>query len=137
MQRHLVYQNRRQASNRVYYKDGVSTGERFTDDDMRAYNYFCLVKDPATGRNWLKTGKAIDVAKRMKQHANKYKTEVTLLWVSQAYSVYTALKAEKLFILLGKENLEWEYVRNDRFFVPEDCKVIEFTVRKTYLISLE
>ena len=131
----LIYQNRRHENQKVYLKKGVTIPESFKDDDEKAYLYLCHILDKDTGKYWIKIGKACDVYKRMTEHANDRKTEVILVWVSNAYTTYTVLKAEKTFILDGKDNSDWVYVRNDRFFVPDECTMVEVLVKKTFVIT--
>ena len=52
-------------------------------------------------------------------------------------SEYTTLRVEKQTKEFWRENFpEWQYMRNDRFIIPEDVKEVEIKVRKIYRFAV-
>lgn len=75
---------------------------------------------------------------RMKEHLRYYKYEynIEILWISPTYSKYTTLRIEDRMKNWWIEQTQWEYIRNDRFIIPDDVKEIIITVRKDYIIQI-
>lgn len=75
--------------------------------------------------------------RRMKEHKRYYKQDVSVLGTITVTSEYTTLRVEKLTKQEWQENHpDWEYLRNDRFIIPEDVKEIEIKVRKIYRFAV-
>ena len=75
--------------------------------------------------------------RRMKEHKRYYKQDVEVLGTITVTSEFTTLRVEKLTKQEWQENHpDWEYLRNDRFIIPEDVKEIEIKVRKTYKFAV-
>lgn len=75
--------------------------------------------------------------RRMKEHKRYYKQDVEVLGTIAVTSEFTTLRVEKLTKQEWQENHpDWEYLRNDRFIIPEDVKEIEIKVRKTYKFAV-
>lgn len=75
---------------------------------------------------------------RLKEHLRnyKYQFDIDVLWFSPRYSKYTTLRIEDKQKQWWIENTEWEYVRNDRFIIPDYVKEVTVTVRKDYIIQI-
>ena len=75
--------------------------------------------------------------RRMREHKRYYKQNVAVLGTIAVTSEYTTLRVEKQTKLDWRENHpDWQYLRNDRFIIPEDVKEIEIKVRKTYKFAV-
>lgn len=83
-----------------------------------------------------KIGTTNDIDRRMKEHKRYFKKPIKVLWVSPAYSKYTTLRVEDDTKNLWRETTNWEYIRNDRFRIPEDVTEVRIKVRKEYVVSL-
>ena len=75
--------------------------------------------------------------RRMKEHKRYYKQDVEVLGTIAVTSEFTTLRVEKLTKQEWQEkHPDWEYLRNDRFIIPEGVKEIEIKVRKTYKFAV-
>jgi hypothetical protein len=120
----------------IFVKEGIVIPRPFSEDDKKGYIYLCLIRDNATGRVWLKVGTTCNIMQRMTRHRYTFQSDIIILWISPAVSKYTTLKVEDEFKDFTKNHLEWEYVPQDRFFMPENTLQIEVRIRKTYIIDL-
>ena len=74
---------------------------------------------------------------RMKEHLRNYGEDLYVLWISPAYSKWTTVRVEDRQKKWWREQGGWQYLRNDRFVIPEGVKEITITVRKEWRIPLE
>ena len=104
------------------------------------YIYFLrLIPAPgSTQHQAYKIGTTDRPLDRMKEHlrAYKYEFDIEILWFSPHYSKYTTLRIEDRMKEWWIEQTEWEYIRNDRFIIPDTVKEIIITVRKDYIIRI-
>ena len=99
------------------------------------YIYFIRIGEP--DKRLFKIGTTNNMNRRMNEHKRYYKEDVTILGVIPVTSEYTTLRVEKQ----TKENWienhpDWQYLRNDRFIIPEDVTEIEIRVRKKYRFAV-
>ena len=76
---------------------------------------------------------------RLKEHLKNYKYEfnIEVLWFSPCYSsVETTTRVERRMIKFWSEFLDWEYIPNDRFILPDNVTEIFIRVRKDYFIKI-
>lgn len=107
----------------------------YKETDGKQYFYLCHIKDRNSDTVWLKCGTTCNPKERMTAHYRE-KGEVRVIWFSPVYTKYTALKIEDNFKDFYRNHMEWAYIRNDRFIIPEGITTVEVMVRKTYTISL-
>lgn len=104
------------------------------------YIYFIkLIPLPGTHRRAAhKIGTTNSPLSRMKEHLRYYKFEynIEILWISPAYSKYTTLRIEDKMKRWWIEANQWEYIRNDRFIIPDSVKEVTITVKKDYIIRI-
>lgn len=73
----------------------------------------------------------------MLEHERAYKKPVTVLWLSpKLRGRFTSLKVEEDTKEDWIANKNWEYLRNDRFIIPEDVQQIKITIKKIILCNL-
>lgn len=95
------------------------------------YIYFVRIGEPT--KRLFKIGTTNNMDRRMKEHKRYYKEDITVLGVIPVTSEYTTLRVEKQTKEKWRNDFpEWEYMRNDRFIIPEDVTEIEIKVRKIY-----
>ena len=75
---------------------------------------------------------------RMKEHLRYYKYEfdIEVYWFSPCLSKYTTLRIEDRTKLLWQTFQDWEYIRNDRFLLPQEIKEVTIKIRKNYIIQI-
>ena len=100
----------------------------------KEYIYFIQIGEPC--ERLFKIGTTNNLNRRMKEHEKYYKTNVSVLGVIPLTSRYTTLRVEQKMIDLWKTFPDWEYLRNDRFIIPEDVHQVVITVRKDYIINI-
>lgn len=102
-------------------------------------DYLYFIRIGQTQFRLHKIGTTDDIMRRMKEHVSKtgYDEDIYILWISHKYSKYTTLRIEDRMKKWWIENTDWEYLRNDRFIIPESVKNIDITVRKVWHIPLE
>ena len=99
------------------------------------YIYFVRIGEPS--ERLFKIGTTNNMDRRMKEHKRYYKKDITVLGTIPVTSEYTTLRVEKQTKEFWRENFpEWQYMRNDRFIIPEDVKEIEIKVRKIYRFAV-
>lgn len=101
---------------------------------LKEFIYFIQIGEPA--ERLFKIGTTNNISRRMKEHEKYYQKNVNVLGVIPLTSKYTTLRVEKKMIDLWKTFSGWQYLRNDRFIIPEDVKEIIITVRKNYVFSI-
>lgn len=84
-----------------------------------------------------KIGTTCEMMERMKEHLRNYGEDLYVLWISPAYSKWTTVRVEDRQKKWWREQGGWQYLRNDRFVIPEGVKEITITVRKEWRIPLE
>lgn len=112
-----------------------STSKENARKKNKFYIYFIRIGEP--DKRLFKIGTTNNIDRRMKEHKRYYKENVTILGVIPVTSEYTTLRVEKQ----TKENWienhpDWQYLRNDRFIIPEDVTEIEIKVRKSYRFAV-
>lgn len=123
------------ARNGVWVQEGMRFPKVYTEEDKKQYFYLCFLEDRNTGTVWLKCGVTCNIEARMTAHQRRYGI-VRLFWISPVFSKYTAGKVEDEFKDFGKNHLNWEWVRQDRFILPDEVVEVEVRVRKTYTIPV-
>ena len=99
------------------------------------YIYFIRIGEPE--KSLFKIGTTNNMNRRMREHKRYYKQNVEVLGTITVTSEFTTLRVEKLTKQEWQENHpDWQYLRNDRFIIPEDVKEIEIKVRKTYKFAV-
>ena len=112
-----------------------STSKEKESQKPKYYIYFIRIGEPAD--RLFKIGTTNDLDRRMKEHKRYYKKDVAVLGVIPVTSEYTTLRVEKNTKELWRENHpNWQYLRNDRFIIPEDVTEIEIKVRKIYRFAV-
>lgn len=99
------------------------------------YAYFLRIGDPQ--ERLFKIGTTNDPRRRMLEHERAYKKPVTVLWLSpKLRGRFSALKIEEdnKEKWISEEN--WEYLRNDRFVIPENVNQVKITIKKDYFVQL-
>ena len=111
------------------------TSKENVNQKPKYYIYFIRIGEPE--QRLFKIGTTNNMDRRMKEHKRYYKQDVSVLGTITVTSEYTTLRVEKQTKLDWIENHpDWEYLRNDRFIIPEDVKEIEIKVRKTYKFAV-
>ena len=105
-----------------------------TKNLKKEYIYFIQIGEPC--ERLFKIGTTNNMDRRMKEHQKYYKKDIAILGVIPLTSKYTTLRVESKMIELWKTFEGWQYLRNDRFIIPEDVHEIKITVRKDYIISI-
>lgn len=100
------------------------------------YLYFIQVGEPRAGKRIVKIGTTNNIKRRMSQELRQYKQNITILWVSPAYTKYTTLRVEDKMKNVWKSYSDWRYIPNDRFEVPEDITGFTITVRRDWPIEI-
>ena len=72
----------------------------------------------------------------MREHEKYYGKKVVVLWQSPAYSKWTTLRIEDKMKNQWIEEGIFEYLRNDRFLIPQKIKEVRIKVRKEYVVSI-
>jgi hypothetical protein len=73
----------------------------------------------------------------MKEHERYYKKSIHILGQICVTSEFTTLRVEKQTKELWREtHPDWEYMRNDRFIIPEDVTEITIKIRKEYKFAV-
>lgn len=84
----------------------------------------------------LKIGTAKSIKNRLYELLAIYEVDIIICWISPPYSKYTTLRAEDKNREVYKNNANWEWIKLDRFRIPNDVTNIIFTVRKDYVIPI-
>jgi len=100
------------------------------------YLYFIRIGN-ATDRIF-KIGTTNNIMIRMKQHQDYFSKDIYILWVSPTYSKYTTLRIEdRQKAVWIEQQPNWQYIKNDRFIIPQFVNQIVIKVIKNYEIILE
>lgn len=99
------------------------------------YLYFLRVGDPS--ERIFKIGTTNRPLERLQEHMRAYGADLEVLWFSPAYEWLTTLRIERRQKDYWIQNMNWQYIKNDRFIIPPDVKEVIIKVRKEYHISLE
>ncbi len=97
--------------------------------------YFIRIGEKAVRLH--KIGTSNSLMRRMKDHLRSYEQDIYILWISPIYSKWTTIRIEAKHIEKWAKENNWEYVRNDRFIIPENVEKISIVVRKEWTFSLE
>lgn len=108
------------------------------------FNYVVQIGDTdENGNRVIKIGTTNNMLRRMKEHENyfadkdtKQKAKIYVLWFHKVKSKYTTLRVEDENKEEWKGNLNYTYIRNDRFVVPEWVDKINVKIRKNYEVNL-
>ena len=112
-----------------------STSKENVNQKPKYYIYFIRIGEPE--KRLFKIGTTNDMDRRMKEHKRYYKQDVEVLGTIEVTSEFTTLRVEKLTKQDWRENHpDWQYLRNDRFIIPEDVTEIEIKVRKFISLRL-
>ena len=98
------------------------------------YIYFVRIGEPSA--RLFKIGTTNNMDRRMKEHKRYYKQDIEVLGVIPVTSEYTTLRVERDTKAKWIEETDWEYMRNDRFIIPEEVEEITIKVRKEYKIKI-
>ena len=110
-----------------------STNKRTGKDNQ--YIYFLSVGDPKDCV--FKIGTTNRPRERMMEHERAYKKPVNVIWLSPPLSSkWTTLKVEEKMKEDWIAGKPWEYLRNDRFKIPEDVKEVVIRIKKEYVIPI-
>lgn len=114
---------------------------RFISFTFKEGDYLYFIRLTPADKNekvTYKIGTTNDPVGRMKEHLRYYKFQydIEVLWISPRYSKYTTLRIEDRMKRWWIEKGEWEYIRNDRFIIPDHVKEVVVTVRKDYIIQI-
>lgn len=131
----LVYNGRK---NKVF--SNVAIPKPFEDVTGKGYFYLIWLYGYDKDNNffkWLKGGITCNIIQRMCQHCGDRKGWVEILHISSAYSESTIRRIERSV----RENLknveDFEFVRNDRFIIPENTEFeIKYAVRKEFTVPV-
>ena len=96
--------------------------------------YFIQIGEPS--ERLFKIGTTNNMKRRMREHEKYYGKKVVVLWQSPAYSKWTTLRIEDKMKNQWIEEGIFEYLRNDRFLIPEKVKEVMIKVRKEYVVSI-
>lgn len=111
------------------------TSKEKENQKNKHYIYFVRIGEP--NKRLFKIGTTNNMDRRMKEHKRYYKEEITVLGVIPVTSEYTTLRVEKQTKEKWRNDFpEWEYMRNDRFIIPEDVTEVEIKVRKVYKFAV-
>lgn len=99
--------------------------------------FISFPKERKKGKKLVKIGTTNDILRRMKEHSKYYNTDVVIEWISPAYSKWTTLRVEDRMKKFWIEKPFWQWVRNDRFLIPDTVSKITITVRKDYSFEIE
>lgn len=108
------------------------------------YNYVIQVgQTDNNGNRVIKIGTTNNMLRRMKEHEKYYanketkeKEDIFVLWFKEVKSKYTTLRVEDENKEDWKGNLNYIYIRNDRFIVPSWVDKINVKIRKNYSVNL-
>lgn len=102
------------------------------------YIYFIsFPKEKTEERKLVKIGTTNNIMRRMKEHSKNYNTDIIIEWISSAYSKWTTLRVEDKMKRFWIEKPFWQWVRNDRFLIPNSISKITITVKKDYSFEIE
>lgn len=111
----------------------VTQNKRTGKDNQ--YIYFLSVGDPAD--RVFKIGTTNRPRERMMEHERAYQKPVTVIWLSPPLSSkWTTLKVEEKMKEDWIAGKPWEYMRNDRFKIPENVTEVVITIKKNYVIPI-
>lgn len=99
--------------------------------------FISFPKERKEGKKLVKIGTTNDILRRMKEHSKYYNTDIVIEWISPAYSKWTTLRVEDRMKKFWIEKPFWQWVRNDRFLIPDTVSKITITVRKDYSFEIE
>lgn len=98
------------------------------------YIYFIRIGEPA--ERLFKIGTTNNMDRRMKEHKRYYKKDIEVLGVIPVTSEFTTLRVERDTKEKWIAETDWEYMRNDRFIIPEGVESVTIKVRKEYKINI-
>ena len=98
------------------------------------YIYFVRIGEPT--ERLFKIGTTNNMQRRMGEHKRYYKKDIEVLGVIPVTSEYTTLRVEKQTKEKWKQNKDWEYLRNDRFIIPQNVTEVIIKVRKEYKFAV-
>lgn len=124
----LIYNGRKY---KIYSK--VAIPKAFVDEDEKGYIYLITIGK----KIYPKIGTSCDIMRRMTEHCKYYQEPIYIQWISPALSKYTTLRIEQRMKKIWKIFDEWEYIKNDRFIIPEDVEKITIKIKKEYEVILE
>lgn len=105
-----------------------------TKNVKKEYIYFIQIGEPC--ERLFKIGTTNNINRRMREHERYYQKDVVILGIIPLTSKYTTLRVEQKTIDKWKTFENWEYLRNDRFIIPEDVHQVTITVRKDYVFNI-
>lgn len=110
-------------------------------DGKHYYIYFIQVGSPF--KRVFKIGTTNDLLRRMKEHSRNYgtddqKEDIAIIWFKKVKSKWTTLRIEEETKTKWIENEPtWEYIRNDRFVLPNLINQVSIKIRKNYSVNLD
>ena len=102
----------------------------------KEYLYLLQIGKVKDGRRLVKIGTTKNLRRRMGQLLRIYQEDITMLWVSAPYSHFTTLRVEDEVKNIWREYHGFEYIPNDRFWVPAEIETLTIQVKKEYTIDL-
>ena len=113
----------------------LPNGQKQKNGKDYQFVYFLRIGEPE--ERLFKIGTTNNPRRRMLEHERTYKKPVTVLWLSpKLRGRFTSLKVEEDTKEDWIANKNWEYLRNDRFIIPEDVQQIKITIKKDYFVQL-
>ena len=110
-------------------------------DGKHFYIYFIQIGKPF--KRVFKIGTTNDLLRRMKEHSRNYgtddqKEDIAIIWFKKVKSKWTTLRIEEETKTKWiKNEPTWEYIRNDRFVLPNLINQVSIKIRKNYSVNLD
>lgn len=131
-----IYQSRDKARE-VVLAPGIKVPRPVKETDQRSYVYLLMIEGADNQPPVIqKAGITGNIYRRMATLSKKYGAKrITVLWVSPLYAESTARRLEWQLKQIAK-SMDWVIIPKDRFIIPKEVKEFQFTVRKTYTVTL-
>lgn len=100
------------------------------------YIYLVQIGNPKNGQRFIKIGTSNNVKRRIGEELRQYKQDMCVLWVSPCYKKYTTLRVEEKTKDSWRALVDWEYIPNDRFLIPDIIQEVCVVVRNEYRIKV-
>lgn len=100
-------------------------------------DYIYFIRIGAKPDRLFKIGTTNNVERRMREHRKKYGKPIEVLWISKPYSKFTTLRVEEETKRRWRELDKFQYIRNDRFVIPENVNQVTIKVRKEWVVSFD
>lgn len=104
-------------------------------EDLKSERVYLIVLHHK-GKTVIKIGTTNDIRRRLYEHMGYYKVDITVCWVSPKFSKYTTLRVEDMNKAIYKTIPFWEWIKKDRFIIPDDTPSVIVKVKKDYHIPI-